>query len=498
MKFWPFARKKKTPARRAYAGAEMGRLLADWVAQSTSADAELRGSLKQLRFRSRQLARDNDYMKNFLREVRNNVIGQGIPFQGQVMKQRGKTLDESINSQIESAWWRWCRKEFCHVSGQLCFDDIERLLIQAIASDGEVYVRKIRRPFGGSTIPFALELLEADMINDDENGISPTGNEIRMGVEKDQWGRPVAYYVRTRHPGDYVASYGRGKIYESVRVPAEEIIPLFVHERLSQSRGVPWIASALKRLHHLNGYEEAEVIAARAGASLMGFIESESGQLQGDDVVGAERVSDFQPGVFKYLAPGEKVNVPDMNRPSGVFDPFTRAMLRGVSAGVGVSYESISKDYSQGSYSSARQALLADRDNWRVLQKWMIQNFHQPVFEAWLDMAVLSGALVLRDYELMPERYTGVRWMPRGWAWIDPQKEVAAYKEAIRGGMTTLSKVVAQDGDDIEDLMVQREREVKRAAELGLVFDTDAAISKYTGSPGGAPQETASNGNAEN
>jgi lambda family phage portal protein len=330
MKFWPFARKKKSVARRGYAGAEAGRLLADWVAQSTSADAELRGSLKQLRYRSRQLARDNDYMKNFLREVRNNVVGQGIPFQGQVMKQRGKTLDEATNSQIESAWWRWCRKEFCHVAGQLCFDDIERLLIQAIASDGEVYVRKIRRSFGGSSIPFSLELLEADMINDDENGISPTGNEIRMGVEKDQWGRPVAYYVRTRHPGDYVASYGRGKNNESIRVPAEEIIPLFVHERLSQSRGVPWIASALKRLHHMNGYEEAEVIAARAGASLMGFIESDSGQLQGDDVIGSERVSDFQPGVFKYLAPGEKVNVPDLNRPTGTFDPFTRAMLRGV------------------------------------------------------------------------------------------------------------------------------------------------------------------------
>lgn len=497
MKFWPFSR-KKAKSRRSFAGAEISRLLSDWVAQGTSADSELRGSLKQLRYRARQLARDNDYMKNFLREVRINVVGQGIPFQGQVMKQRGKTLDESINTQIESAWARWCRKEFCHTGGTLCFDDIERLLISAIASDGEVYVRKIFRPFGGSKIPFALELLEADMIDDDENGVGPTGNEIRMGVEKDDWGRPVAYYVKTRHPGDYnMISVGKGNAYTKIRVPANEIIPLYVSERISQTRGIPWIASALKRLHHLNGYEEAEVIAARAGASLMGFIESDSGQLQGDDVVGTERVSDFQPGVFKYLAPGEKVNVPDLNRPSGQFDPFTRAMIRGVAAGVGVSYESISKDYSQSNYSSSRQALLSDRDNWRVLQKWMIQNFHQPVFEAWLDMAVLSGVLSLRDYEINPERYQSVRWMPRGWSWIDPQKEVSAYKEAIRGGLTTLSKVVAQDGDDIEDLMAQREREVKRAAELGLVFDTDAKVSKYTGGNSGAPQDTPPPQNAE-
>jgi len=64
----------------------------------------------------------------------------------------------------------------------------------------------------------------------------------------------------------------------------------------------------------------------------------------GDDIDNGERVSEFQPGVFKYLAPGESVTVPDLNSPDGQHEPFTRSMLRAVAAGIGVSLESNSKN----------------------------------------------------------------------------------------------------------------------------------------------------------
>jgi len=462
------------PRRRMFEGARTSRLTADWVTSASSVDAEIRSSLYALRNRARQLCRDSDYARQALRAIASNVVGQGIPFQAQVKQQRGNRLNTAINDQIEQLWTKWSRAKYCHTAGKLGFADIERLLVRSVAESGEVLVRMVKQPFGDSPVPMALEVLEADLLDDRYNGkVATNGNEVRMGVELDKWHRPVAYYFLPRHPGDYTFSNSTPDNYlPRTRVPADEVIHLFLTERPGQTRGVSWFASAIKRLHHLSGYEEAEVIRARASSALMGFITSPEGELQGDEVLDGERVSNFEPGVFKYLAPGESVSVPTLNAPDGQFEPFLRAMLRAVSAGLGVSYESVSHDFSSTNYSSSRLSLLEERDTYRQLQAWMIESFHQRVFEAWLDMAVLSGALDLPLYDLDPDRYRNVRWMPRGWAWVDPQKEVDAYKAAELAGYITKAEVIAENGGDIEDVFTQRRRELDMAEQLQLYFDT--------------------------
>jgi lambda family phage portal protein len=256
-------------------------------------------------------------------------------------------------------------------------------------------------------------------------------------------------------------------------VPASEVLHLYVSDRPGQTRGVPWLASAIQRLHQVAGYEQAALVRARASSALMGFITSPEGELQGDELWGTERVTDFQPGVFRYLAPGESVTVPQLDAPDGQLEPFLRSMLRAVASGVGCAYTTISADYSQTNYSSSRLSLLEERDNWKALQQWMIENFHQPVFEAWLEMAVLAGELNLPVYETDPDRYRNVRWFPRGWSFIDPVKETSAYKDAVRCGFKTQAEVVAEQGGDLEELLVARKAEVDRAEELDLYFDTN-------------------------
>jgi lambda family phage portal protein len=251
------------------------------------------------------------------------------------------------------------------------------------------------------------------------------------------------------------------------------VIHLFLPERPGQTRGVTWFASALMRLHMLQGYEEAEVVRARASSALMGFIQSPEGELIGDEIYEGQRVSEFTPGVFKYLAPGESVTVPDLNAPDGQLEPFTRSMLRAVAAGVGVSFESISKNFSESNYSSSRLSLLEERDTYRVLQRSMIENFHQPVFEAWLEMAVLSGALNLPGYETNPDRYRASRWIPRSWEWVDPQREVEAYKTAVRCGFKTLGQVISEQGGDLDDVLIARQAELAMLDEMGIVTDSD-------------------------
>ena len=457
--------------RRAYEGALMSRLTSDWVTSGTSADAEIDGSLVRLRNRARQLVRDNPYARQALRAIGANVVGRGIRMQGRVMMQRGSgQLDQRINSMIEAEWTRWCRPTTCHAAGRLSFVEICRLAIQAMAESGEVFIRIVPEAFGGGRVPLGLEIIESDYCDEGKSlGPLPDGSEWRMGVKVNRWGRPVSYAFRTRHPGDMVNGVG----YQTQEVPASEIIHLYVTERPGQTRGVPWFSSAVKRLHHLAGYEEAEVVRARASSSLMGFITSPEGELHADEVFDDERVSNFEPGVFKYLAPGESVNVPQLDAPDGQFEPFMRGMLRAVAAAIGCSYETISRDFSQSNYSSSRLSLLEDRENWKTLQDYLIDHLLRPVFERWLAAAVGSGAMPLPGYDLMPERYESVRWFPRGWEWVDPANDVSAYKEAVRCGFKTQADVVAAGGGDLEDLLVALAAERERAQELGLTLDID-------------------------
>jgi capsid protein len=103
----------------------------------------------------------------------------------------------------------------------------------------------------------------------------------------------------------------------------------------------------------------------------------------------------------------------------------------------------------------------------------MIENFHQPVFEAWLEMAVLSGALNLPGYETNPDRYRASKWVPRSWEWVDPQREVEAYKSAVRCGFKTLAQVISEQGGDLDDVLIQRQAELAKLDELDIVLDTD-------------------------
>lgn len=487
MAFLDIFKRRAAPApvvqKRGYAGASFNKQMRDWVAGSTNQDAETRTALRALRNRSRDLARNNDYVVNALRIVQNNVIGQGVKMQAQAFfssaGRKANRPNKPATEAIEAARNRWKRAQNCHVGGQLTYEEIARLSILSVARDGEVLIRMVPQKFGSSLVPLGLEVIEADHLDEEMNGRANNGNEIRMGVEVDLWGRPVAYHLFQRHPGDYQRAI-RDKM-PKIRVPASEIIHLFRQDRAGQTRGLPWIASSVESVRHMTGVVQAEVIAARAAACQMGFIETPEGQYEADDTDddGSGNLA-FEPGTIRSLGAGEKFVSHAPARPAGLLEPFMRFMLRGVAAGFGVSYSSLGLDYSQANYSASRLELLNERDNWRAIQAWFISAFEQRVYEAWLQAAVLSGVLDLPFYEVRPELYDTPKWVARGWSWVDPAKEVRAYKEAVRCGFMTQSEVIMYAGGEFDEFVVARQREIEANAEAGLVFDTDAA--QVTGS----------------
>ena len=264
--------------KRTYQGAIISRLTSDWLATQTSADAEIRTSLRKLRDRSREMVRNNPYAKQAKRTTQINVVGTGVALQAQVMLLRGNRRDERINKLIEGKWRTWCRKEHCDVAGRYSFHDLEWLATGALPESGEALFRIVRRSFGGSKVPLALQILEADMLDEEYQGATlAAGNEWRNGVEVNDWGRPVRYAMLTRHPGDYWFQNGKQRNEKHMFLLAEDVIHLFLPERPGQNRGVPWFHAVMADAHQLQGYEEAAVIRARAGASLLGFITNNEG-----------------------------------------------------------------------------------------------------------------------------------------------------------------------------------------------------------------------------
>lgn len=460
--------------RRNYAGAIVSRLTSDWMSSSASADAEIRNSLSKLRDRSREMVRNNPYAKQAKRTTQVNVVGSGIKLQSQVQQVRGRKPSEAINRLIEEKWHLWTRAQYCDVAGRHSFHMMEWLAAGALPESGEALFRIIRRSFGGSRVPLALEMIESDVLDEEYQGPTLAKlNEWRMGVEINEWGRPVRYAFLTRHPGDYWFQNAPQKGDKHVFLPAADVIHLFIPERPQQHRGVPWFHPVMVDAHQLAGYEQAAVVRARAGASVMGFVTSPEGELEGDDVEADRRISEFEPGMWKYLEPGQNVEVPNISSPDQQYEMFVKNKVRRFASGFGCSYETLSRDFSETNYSSSRLSLLEDREHWKVVQSYLIENFHNRVFREWLDLAVLAGELPFDDYDSRPERYDTPRWMARGWDWVDPLKEAKAYRQMEQAGYMTKAQIVAKLGGDFFDNLTEFSREQQAAEELNVELDRD-------------------------
>lgn len=463
-----------------FKGAQINRLTMDWAVAILSADQELFSDLRRLRGRARSLAKNNHYASKFLRQVEKNVVGEcGITLQAKVKKQRGEGLLEKINDLIEDAWADWGETENCSVDGKLSWCALQRFFIRNVAMDGECFLRKV--PLPGNPYLFALQFIDPDQV-DPTYFVQrlPNGNEIRLGVEVDQYQRAVAYHIWDRHPSEYTSNP-----QIRVRIPADEIIHGFIPLRVNQTRGIPWMAPAMFEMNMLGGYKEAEVIAARLSACKMGFFQSQTGsEYTGDPNLSAQGVdSSLQPNMGPQLmeaSPGALETLPaglefkpwDPQHPNSSYEAFCKGALRGIASGLDVSYSSLGNDLEGVNFSSIRAGLLDERDTWKMLQCWTVDALCKPVYRSWLPNSILSGALQL-DAAQIPQYSKSVVWHPRGWDWVDPLKDVQAASLAVQNGFSTRARELAAKGMDFEEVIEELAAEKKAIDAAGLTLGTD-------------------------
>tara|TARA_R110002012_G_scaffold180819_1_gene346720 strand:- start:232 stop:1719 length:1488 start_codon:yes stop_codon:yes gene_type:complete len=473
-------KKKPQTFKRSYSAASTGRLFADFNSSSSSADSEIYTALKTLRNRSRELSRNDGYVARYLKMLVNNVVGEhGIRIS---MKARNddNSLDVVANRIIETEFYKWAKIGSCTADGKLSFLDAQKLFIQNLARDGEVLIRHIKDT--SNDFGYSMQFLESDHLDEQKNTKTANG-QIKMGVEINQFGKPTAYHLFKNHPDQYPTSYTNPN-QRHITVKADEMIHAFMQDRAEQTRGVPFTSSVMTSIKMLNGYLEAELVSARVGASKMGFFVG-SGD---EDYVGEEYENEYAPimnaeaGTFEQLPNGTSVETFDPNHPNSAFSDFQKAVLREIASGLNVSYVELANNLEGVNYSSIRQGTIADRDNYRILQKFMVEHFVEPVFRKWLEMAISTGKinLPLTKFDKFADSVT---FIPRSYEWVDPQKEANANISLLQNGLVTLQDIQKKYGRDVEELYEELDRETKLAENYDVEYATQPFGSKQPVEP---------------
>lgn len=481
------AMKEAQAALASYRAADKSRVNRDWRPSNVSADLAIISDAYTLNARSRQMVRDNDYAASIVRAFTRNVVGKGIT-------PAFRSPDDAFNEQIKEVWKRWSRSpKLVDRERRRNFRQMQEWAIREVVTVGECLLLLSYEP-RRSHPGVVLQCVEAEQL--DTTKLMHNGNEVRGGVEVDEHGAAVAYWIYTHHPNDLATgqtgqwhhphirqsgtwdtreSHEKGgrkpHLFESIRIPAFEngrprVIHLYDPERCRQTRGVTRLASTLQRLRDLDQYDMAQLIAARAEACIGLVIKSEQVGSEGfglnnsdtddTDTDGNDELS-MQPLMVARLREGEDVTGFEPKRPGNLYEPYTVRQLRASAAGVGISYEHIARDWSTSNYSGLRQGGLEDRREFQLLQELLITHLCQATAEEVVYWSLVQGLAATSEQDR--EALNEIDWRGDGWEWVDPEKQAKGIREMLDMGLTTLEIEANSLGRDWKQLQEQRQRE---------------------------------------
>jgi len=474
--FWhrinPWAKVRK------YEGASKSKRMRNWRTDSTSANSAIYGSLETLRNRSRDLKRNNPFAARGLQAIATNTVGKGIRTQF-----RDKNSDAPTNP-AEELWKPWAESKVFDFDGRYDIFGFQRMIMQAVPESGEILIRK--RFNRKLDFPLQYQILEADFLDTDKTQFQTTnGNTIIQGIEFDQDGKRVAYWIFEQHPG---AFYEQNQLTSLVskRVPASEIRHIFRQERPGQARGVPWLAPVMVRLKDLDDYEDAQLMRQKIAACFTAFVQDISADVfdsnEGDKATSPDLSERVEPGLIEFLPTGKTVT---FSAPPEVanYDQFTKNVLRSVAAGLGLSYEVLTGDLSEVNFSSARLGWIEFMRNLEVWRKELVvDSFLASVVDDFIEVCKILG----KDFSQM----TPVHTPPRR-EMIDPTKEIAAAEASIKAGLSTWSEELMALGKDPEEHFAQYAKDKKMIDTYQLKLTSDASVEQ-------APKQFQGSQNNEN
>ena len=446
-----------------YDAASAGRRTGSLRPVQLDADGTARFKRARLAFVSRDMLRNTPLAARLQAVVTNNVIGDGIGWKvigaGQA---QNKALTKALRRHLDST--------DIDADGRNTLYGLQRLAMNTVQDSGEVIIRRRwRRGSDGLALPFQLQVLEPDFLDTLRDGTLANGNVVREGIEYDQIGRRVAYWLYREHPGATDRNFTLQ--LSSSRVPSEDVLHVYRQDRPGQMRGVSWFANVALALQDLADHQDAQLLRQKIAACFAAF------RIPGDNVDGddpAELSETISPGRIQNLGPGEDIR---FATPPGVeaYDEFKRSVLRDICAGWGVTYEAVSGDLTGVNFSSGRMGRMEmDRNvsswQWHLIIPLMCQPIGRWALEAW---DLVNGSNLVRSAE--------IGWVPPHRMLVDPEGEVRMMRDKVRAGFTSRSEVIRALGEDPDSVAAEIEADNATADEKAFTFDSDARRVSLSG-----------------
>lgn len=467
--------------RNSYEGAGTGSRAKGWDAPDLAINSVSLPALPLLRRRSRAAVRNDPYAGAAISQRVTNLIGTGIVPHPQIK-------DGAIRSALQELWEDWVDE--ADADGRTDFYGQEALIGRMVEESGECFVRfRYRLEADGLAVPLQLQVLPAEFVPIDRNFKTRRGNFVRAGIEFDQIGRRVAYWMYQQNPGETrTVAAGYNTLH---RIPAEQVLHIYEVLEAGQLRGIPRLASVLLRLKSLDNYDDAVLFRQEVSNLFAGFIKKPypEGPPSVDAVTGEPLVVDrdgtpmaaLEPGSMQELLEGEEVEFSDPPDAGNTYIDFMRQQLQAAAVGAELPYELLTGDMKDISDRVLR--ILLNNFRRRIEQLQFSVYVHQlcrPVRAAWLDAAVLSGAIDLPGYANPKQRraYLRTRWIPQGYAYHHPVQDVQGKILEIAAGLLSRSEHVLRTGYDSEVIDRENAQDNKRARELGLSYKTDTSVAQ--------------------
>ena len=101
----------------------------------------------------------------------------------------------------------------------------------------------------------------------------------------------------------------------------------------------------------------------------------------------------------------------------------------------------------------------------------MSQHLLEPVYLKWLEMAIMKNKLNLPMTKF--DKFTRVRFVGKGFSWIDPQREAQANVLLLKNGLISVQDVQQNYGRDTEDLyaQLQAEKNLRDNFEVSVAYE---------------------------
>jgi lambda family phage portal protein len=456
---------------RGYDAAKKGRRTNGWNATGQSQNAEVYQAASILRSRSRELSRNNPYVKRAVQSIANNTIGTGI---------RAKIVSRN-KKRLHDAWVEWADKTTCDFNGIHNFYGLQKLVMRTVTEAGDVLI--IRRRNNSNRVPIELQVVEIEYLDTNKNSTitASDGSYTFMGIEFDRLGKRKGYWLFDKHPND-VMTYG---VSVSKFVPANDVIHVFEQLRAGQMVGVPFGVSAFLRVRDMDEYNDAQVVRQKIAACYSVFITANGAGTIADTQAKVDDIERIEPGMIQVLSGGETVS---FGTPPTVenFAEFSRTIMQGVAAGFGTTYENLTGDLNNVNFSSGRMGWI---EHHRNIEDWqwnlMIPQFCDKVADWFIEAAQLAG---------IGDGKADFQWTPPRREMIDPVKEGKALMQLVRGGFMSLPDAIREQGYDPEELFAEIAETNKELDKLGIILDSDPRQGKEAkGDERGRPSTDANN-----